>query len=194
MKIPLLSPMSDAVLLRRLRANDRTAFETVVSANYEAVYRQTWYLCGDPDAASDLTQETFVEAWRSISSFQGRSSLQTWLYTLAVRVWYRSRRMAAARPAESLLSEALAAALADNASPAPGGIAEDSVRRALLNSAIAELPAAYRKAVRLFYTEELKYREIAVSENIPIGTVKSRLNSALRHLHRRLSAHEEELL
>lgn len=194
MNLSLRFPATDAQLLKRLRARDRNAFETVVTTHYETLYRQLWHLCEDRDLAADLTQETFIEAWRSLPTFEGRSSLHTWLHTLAVRVWYRSRRHRAVRPIETPLAEALVAALEEGETLNPVSGAERSARRALLDAAIAELPPAYRDAIRLFYRDELKYREIAESEQIPIGTVKSRLNGALRRLRDRLTGHEEELL
>ena len=56
---------SDPQLLRRLKANDREAFEEVVERHYQPVYRQLWHLCGEAEVAADLTQETFVQAWKS---------------------------------------------------------------------------------------------------------------------------------
>jgi len=184
----------DTRLWKRLREKDRAAFETVITAHYDSIYRQLWHVCGDRDMAADLTQETFIEAWRSLPTFQGRSSLQTWLHTLAVRVWYRSRRQRAARPIETPLADALIAALASEDVSDPTQRVELSERKTVLQAAIDELPVVYREAVVLFYTEEWKYREIAESENIPIGTVKSRLNSALRRLRTLLTTHQEELL
>ncbi len=76
---------SDAQLAQRLKANDRAAFEEVVTQHYQSVYRQLWHLCGEAETAADLTQETFLQAWRSLNSFRGQSAFLMWLYTIAVR-------------------------------------------------------------------------------------------------------------
>src|SRR5438270_7833026 len=103
--------ISEAQLLRRLRENDRAAFEEVVERHYRSIYQQLWHLCGETETAADLTQETFVQAWRSLHSFQGRSTLRTWLFTIAVRVWHRWKRGGSAE--EQVLLEELADALPD---------------------------------------------------------------------------------
>src|SRR5438876_11498381 len=85
---------SDPQLLRRLKVNDRAAFEEVVERHYQPVYRQLWHVCGEVETAADLTQETFVQAWKSLPSFEGRSALGTWLHTIAARVWMRWKNSA----------------------------------------------------------------------------------------------------
>jgi len=94
---------------------------------------------------------------------------------------------------ETPLAEALVAVLADDLE-GPAGRAERMTRLAILDAAIAELPLVHRDVIRLFYQEECKYREIAESEQVPIGTIKSRLSGALRRLRVSLAAREEELL
>jgi RNA polymerase sigma-70 factor (ECF subfamily) len=172
----------DAKLLRDLGDHRRDAFEAVVRENYRAVYGRMWHLTGgDADAAADLTQEAFVEAWRSLATFAGRSSLKTWLHTVAVRVWARKRhRYTAVTP----LGDALDAVLSLAADPAPGpaALAEAADARRALEEALRSLPAAHREAVRLFFFEQFAYAEIAEAQGVPVGTVKSRLHGALRRL------------
>src|SRR5688572_20809865 len=98
----------EASLLQRLREGERAAFETVVAMHYATVWRQQYFLCGDRDFAADLTQETFIEAWRSIAGFKGRSTLKTWLYTIATRVW-RRKVLSRCQPKMDSLTETLVA-------------------------------------------------------------------------------------
>jgi RNA polymerase sigma-70 factor (ECF subfamily) len=170
---------SDASILRRLRANDRTAFERVIAQQYQAVYRQLWHLCGDAETAADLTQETFVAAWQSLPTFQGRSSLRTWLYTIAVRVWRRWQGRRAGGDAVPL--EELAEELPDSA-PGPSVVAETQALQEEIQSALLRLPAVYREALVLYYIQGLKYSEIAIALDVPMGTVKSRLHTGLERL------------
>src|SRR5690242_10432814 len=107
MRLPLPALRTDAALIRALRANDRAAFESVVSAHYESIYRQLWHLCGHRDRAADLTQEAFLEAWSALASYEGRACIRTWLHTIAIRVWYRHRRRAASRITETTLGESI---------------------------------------------------------------------------------------
>jgi RNA polymerase sigma-70 factor (ECF subfamily) len=168
----------DIQILRRLRANDRAAFAEVVERHYRPIYRQLWHLCGDADTAADLTQETFVQAWKSLRTFEGRSALHTWLYTIAVRVWRRTRDDS--RTTYVPLDE-IAETLSD---PMPGP-PEAFTRHALqeeVQDALLALPAAYRETLVLFYLQGLKYHEIAEALDIPLGTVKSRLHAGLKRM------------
>jgi RNA polymerase sigma-70 factor, ECF subfamily len=170
---------SDPQLVRRMKANDRSAFEEVVHAHYASVYRQLWHLCGDAEAAADLTQETFIQVWRSLPSFQGRSALRTWIYTIAVRVWRRwhDRRS----HADTVPLDEVAGTLTDSAR-GPAELAELHLLQQAVQEALCRLPAQYRETLVLFYVQGLKYHEIAGALGIPIGTVKSRLHGGLLRL------------
>src|SRR5206468_3023416 len=71
-----------------------------VREHYPAIYRYLLYLAGRPDLAEDLTQETFVQAWRALDRFQGRASLRTWLHRIAQREFLQMLRRQ--RPENSL--------------------------------------------------------------------------------------------
>ncbi len=191
----LLPVLLEARLRERLRGNDRAAFESVVRDRYVAVYRQLYYLTGgDESRAADLTQETFVAAWQSLASFDGRSAIGTWLHTIAVRVWYRAAREQKRHADTVPLADALSELLADTRAIDPARSATAGSARVTLENAVRALPPAYRDAVILFYREEMRYREIADTEGIAIGTVKSRLSTALKLLRERLADRKEELL
>lgn len=191
----LLPALFEARLRKRLRENDREAFEAVVKSRYVAVYRQLYSLTGGNETlAADLTQETFVAAWQSLASFDGRSAIGTWLHTVAVRTWYCAVREGKRSANNVPLADALAEVLADTHAIDPARSATAESARATLSIAVQALPPAYRQAVLLFYRDELRYREIADAEGIAIGTVKSRLSTALKLLRERLSDRKEELL
>src|SRR5690349_19975544 len=78
-------PLEDRRLLDQLRAEDAEAGRRFVHGYHPAVYRYLLYLAGQPDVAEDLAQETFLQAWRHLDTFHGRSSLQTWLLRIARR-------------------------------------------------------------------------------------------------------------
>ena len=73
----------EAELLADLRRGDRLAAEILVELTYPLIYRSLYRLCGDGDAASDLTQDTYARAWRALDQFDGRSRFSTWLYRIA---------------------------------------------------------------------------------------------------------------
>src|SRR5690349_2462366 len=78
-------PSVEGLLLERIRAGDLDAGHRFVRDYYPGVYRYLLYLTGSPEAAEDLTQETFLQAWRRLESFEGRAALRTWLHRIAHR-------------------------------------------------------------------------------------------------------------
>src|SRR5919202_1116561 len=83
---------ADALLLARIRAGDPEAGHQFVHDYYLGVYRYLLYLTGSPQAAEDLTQETFLQAWRGLDTFEGRAALRTWLHRIAHREFLAALR------------------------------------------------------------------------------------------------------
>lgn len=77
-------PNASEVSLDALRAGDRAAFAQLVEAYSDRIYRTAFKILGEQQDAEDVLQETFLKALRGLSSFEGRSSLSTWLYRIAV--------------------------------------------------------------------------------------------------------------
>jgi RNA polymerase sigma-70 factor (ECF subfamily) len=141
---------SDRQLVRRLKANERAAFEEVVERHYQPIYRHLWHLCGEAETAADLTQETFVQAWRSLPTFEGRSAFGTWLGAIAVRVWCRSLQQRGT-PAPVPLDE-LAETLVDP-THGPSELYEAHALQDQVLDALHQLPPEYREALVLFYIQ-----------------------------------------
>src|SRR5437016_9616445 len=90
----------DARLVQQLRQGDAEAGRQFVREYYPGVYRYLLYLTGQPQAAEDLTQETFLHAWRGLDRFEGRASLRLWLHRIAHREFLQGLRRQ--RPQTSL--------------------------------------------------------------------------------------------
>ncbi len=184
--------LHDTLLFYRLRRGDHAAFEAVVAEHYPSVYKQVWYLCnGNAEIAADLTQETFVEAWRCLPSFAGRSSLRTWLFTIVVRSWHRHRRRSGNTEQDILLEAGDQERLPD-LSPSPSNQTEINLSAESVCCALRKIPSLSREVVVLYYLDQLKYREIADILDIPLGTVKSRLHTALKQLRIHLEPEGED--
>ena len=175
------APGTEKELLGRIRAGERAAAEALVEANYRRIYA---YLCkcgGDPAAAEDLTQETFRKAWTAIGSFDGRSSISTWLHRIAYTTFLNSIR--GPRPAP----------LPDDPPPLPDPAppADEVVHRreedTALRRAVLDLPEALRFTVTAHYWGEMTIREIAAVEKITVVAVRKRLAKALALLAGRLN-------
>src|SRR5260370_12103641 len=78
-----LAPLAEARLLQQIRQGDAEAGHQFVREHYPGVYRYLLYLTGRPEAAEDLAQETFLQAWRRLETFEGRAPLRLWLHRIA---------------------------------------------------------------------------------------------------------------
>lgn len=171
---------SETQLMRRLQRGESVAFEIVVERHYQSVFRQLWHFCHDCELAADLTQETFAQAWKSLTSFAGKSSVRTWLYSIAVRVWYRWLENSANQQNCVPLDEGIESLPDDALNPAQR--LEAQTLREDAQTALQGLPAPYRETLVLFYMQNLKCREVSEVLEVPLGTVKSRLHEGLKRL------------
>src|SRR5947209_1367784 len=87
-------PMSsaDRQLLEQIHGGDPDAGQRLIRDYYPGVYRYLLVLTGSRDAAEDLTQETFLQVWRRLDTFEGRSTLRTWLHSIAHREFLQALR------------------------------------------------------------------------------------------------------
>jgi RNA polymerase sigma-70 factor (ECF subfamily) len=127
--------------------------------------------------AEDLTQETFVTAWERIDTFQGRSTLATWVHRIAYSKLIDSQRTE--RRNASIRQMHATSPVAAN-DPLQTAMADDEASR--LHRALDELDAADRAVLVLHYVQGLSYREMAVVFDEPTGTVKWRTSRALNAL------------
>jgi RNA polymerase sigma-70 factor, ECF subfamily len=148
--------------------------EAVVDAHYRGVYRLLLWLTNDPDAAADLTQETFAAFWESTARQAPAAvpDLKAWLYGIARNRWRKRCRDARAARAESIEAEA-ARELPDQA-PGPEVLALAEAEAETVTTAFAALPADYREALALRVFEELGYAEIAALLGISEGLARWR--------------------
>ncbi|WP_431942245.1 sigma-70 family RNA polymerase sigma factor [Micromonospora marina] len=150
------------------RDGDRDAQAAFVRATQAEVWRFAAALV-DPDTADDLTQETYLRAFRALPGFEGRSSVRTWLLGIARRACADHLRTVVRR--RRLDARLAAQAATDLPYPDPAGQlgATDLVRR---------LPAERRSAFVLTQLLGLSYAEAADVEGVPVGTIRSRVARA----------------
>jgi RNA polymerase sigma-70 factor (ECF subfamily) len=154
-----------------LRPNERTDFPAFYQQHGDRIYRFCFRLSGSASDAEDLTQEVFLAAFQGQAKFQGRSTVQTWLYRIALNCWRHSCR----KPCLDTM------VLEDAAQTGPG--LEQSVTDSLaLTCALAALPPDLREAFLLVKAEGLTYREAAQVLGIPQGTAQWRVHDASRRL------------
>jgi RNA polymerase sigma-70 factor (ECF subfamily) len=167
----------DRRLLVNVRAGRADACAALVRDHYKTIYRFLVHMLRDVHRAEDLTQETFVTAWEHIATFQGRSTLATWLHRIAYTKFVDSQR--AERRGANML-ERLTSSTPPPVDPLESAMAVDEARR--LQRAVNELEPAERAAIVLHYFQGLSYREMAAVVGEPTGTVKWRTREALNRL------------
>jgi RNA polymerase sigma-70 factor, ECF subfamily len=167
-------------LITRLKQGDRRAFEEFVDQYGPQIHRLVRRYVSSADA-DDITQEIFVDVWRSIGGFRGDAALSTWLYRLATNRCLRYCKRE--KPATLPLEEERDAAHDDDA---PFRHAVQSETADKVHCAVERLPDGQRDVVILCELHGLTYQECASVLDIPVGTVKSRLSNACRKLRESL--------
>ncbi len=185
----------DDVLVAAAQQGNLRAFNQLVLQYQGLAYNVAYRILGNADGAADATQDSFVKAYRSISSYRG-GSFRAWLLRVLTNTCYDQLRARRRRPARSLDEDgglAEWAACLQDRGERPAEYAERSELRQLIERAIHALPADQRTVVLLCDVEGLSYEEIATATGMPIGTVKSRLSRARAHLRDFLLGHKELL-
>ena len=190
-------PSAEEQFLERLRAGEAAAFERLVEERHADIYALLYRLTEDPEEARDLTQETFLQAFRHLAGFRGEADLRTWLYRIAVnqarnrwRWWKRRRRdrtVSLDAPASASHDAPLSAGLPSREGGDPEEQALARERERALLAALRTLSRPYREVIVLRDIEGLSYEEVALALEINVGTVKSRLSRGRGELRRRLA-------
>ena len=178
--------MQDELLIRRAQRGDADAFEQLLLEHQKNVYNLCYRMAGNPDDAMDLSQETFLRAWRCLDQYQFASAFSTWLYRLCSNIcidFLRRRRRQQTVPLtfEDADGEEQTYAVPD-VQPLPEEQVELKLTRETLAAAMAQLLPEHRAVLQLRVVNEMSYEQIADVLDIQIGTVKSRLSRARNQL------------
>lgn len=182
------------------RQGDREAFGRLVRRHQRRVYAAALHILGNHSDADDVTQESFVRAYKGLGSFDGRADFFTWLYRItvntalnALRSGKRGNALANKSHTESAHVGGRPEALGHSAqTPAHKVHQAAEVTRVL--EAVATLSAPLRVTLVLATVEELPHKQIAEILDIPEGTVAWRVNEARRLLKLRLQAAEPAMV
>ena len=164
-------------LVERSQAGDRLAFEELVRRHADRLYAVVLRFVADADEAEEVTQETFLRAWRSIEKFELRSRFFTWLYRIGIN---EAKRRAERRPPAGAISSIEDSPIDDapDWSEAPDFRAEQGHLRRVLEDAVRALPIEYRAPLILRDVEGLSTEEAADVMELGQAAFKSRLHRA----------------
>lgn len=169
--------MDESTLIRHAANGDVAAWEPLMLAHQQSVFRLSYLLLGDPDDAEDIAQETFLRAWNHLKRFDPTRPLRPWLLSIASNLASNRRRSAG--------RYLLALTRAFRSEPAPTDIEEKSAERMEANhlwKAVQALNFTDQQIIYLRYFLDLSTHETADVLQVAEGTVKSRLNRATEKL------------
>ncbi len=188
---------TDAVLADRARAGDVRAYGELVVRFQDRIYNACRRICGHHEDARDLTQETFLRAYRSLERFEHKSAFGTWLFRIAMNLAFSHRKKPALRLVRSLDdgAEGRGGSAADRIVDArrgrPSDAAEVKEARCRVSEALESLDEHHRAVLVLRDIEGFDYERIAEILDIARGTVKSRVfraRAALKEVLERTGA------
>lgn len=199
---PATEAAVDTNLIQRFTAGDESAFAEIVNRYRGKIYGLTLNLLHDGPDAEEVTQDTFIRAYRGLARFRGESSLSTWLYRIALnlarnRYWYFFRRrrhqwISLDRP----LADDSDSSFADIvAAPDPDPARETVTNEftSLIASCMDRLDRKHREILIMRNVLDLSYEEIARALAINVGTVKSRIARAREYLRAMLAEFNPDL-
>jgi len=190
--------IDDSVLVQQSQRGDATAMERLILRYQNRIYNVILKICGNPDDAAELAQETFVKVIESIDKFQGKSSFYTWLFRIAVNLTLNHCQRSSRTAARSLDAEdteldgtarqTLRECLSDERAVDPAAVAQSRELCELAKKCLLQLEEPQRAVVVLRDIEGMDYAQIADVLNLELGTVRSRLSRARSSLRDILEA------
>lgn len=189
--------LDDALLIERAQRGDRSAFDSLVCKHEVKAYQYAYRLTRNPEEASDVVADAFVRVYNALGNFKGQASFGTWLYRILTNVFLDHRKRERNKTTVSLEAtfptrEGEMERQVEDPGAGPEEEAVRTDRTSRIERAVNQLPEYQRAMILMYHAEELSYEDIAAALDLPIGTVKSRLNRA-RLMLREILLKDEEL-
>ncbi len=173
----------ESTLIARCRDGDRKAQHELYDQTVTRIHHLLLKMAGNAEDAFDIAQDTYIKAFAAIERFDGRSTVDTWLYRIAVnealQFFRRGKR-------EQRKREQLAGTVAQSSETPNSGSDERSTMKMDVVAALAELEPDDRAILLLRYQEGLDYSALAEVLDCPAGTIASRLNRARKRIREKL--------
>ena len=187
--------MTDNELIERCKHGDRDAFTAIMEKYQNLVFGMAYNILSDYQDAEDAAQDTFVKAYKSISSFKGQSAFTTWLYVICKNscndILRKRQKHSQVMSIDSDDSDDSPIREIKSDKPTPEEQAELNETQKIVREAINSLKNEYKEVLVLSDMQQLSYDEVSAILKIPVGTVKSRLNRARNALRKKLSDKRE---
>jgi len=169
----------DIDLINSFKSGDKTVFKDIILRYQDRIYNLCMHMLGHTHDAEDIAQDTFIKAYQKLGEFQPDAALYTWLYRIAVNtcIDYKRRPFFESIFRRSDTGEEMVIER-PSASPSPEKDYESKQIRGAIQKALRKLSPKLRAVIVLKEIEGLSYEDIAVTLDVSIGTVKSRISRA----------------
>lgn len=180
--------LKDAI--HKMQTGDDTGFAIFYEQTYPYVYAKAKYIMHNDEDALDLTQETFIQAYRGISSISEVNNVYAWiggiLYRQGMKIFNKKKELLTSEEQDYLFEEM------ESGEATPEQVVEQQATVNIVKGMIDELPELQRVAIMAFYYDNMKIDEIASMCECSSNTIKSRLNYAKKFLKEKVEAHEKQ--
>jgi RNA polymerase sigma-70 factor (ECF subfamily) len=182
----MLLTVTDLELVGQTRGGNTQAFGELVRRHHLTLYRFALRIVRSPADAEDVTQSAWLQAYRHVAGFHGDASVRTWLVAIVRNHALDHQRAARRRLRQDAgdLDQAELQGACVSRLPSPEDLLLFNEHRAHLTQAIHKLPGKLRDALRLWHSGRYSYAEMAAQRDVAIGTMKSRVCLARRHITR----------
>lgn len=180
--------LKDAI--HKMQTGDDTGFAIFYEQTYPYVYAKAKYIMHNDEDALDLTQETFIQAYRGISSISDVNNVYAWiggiLYRQGMKIFNKKKELLTSEEQDYLFEEM------ESGEATPEQTVEQQATVNIIKGMIDELPELQRVAIMAFYYDNMKINEIASMCECSSNTIKSRLNYAKKFLKEKVEVHEKQ--
>jgi RNA polymerase sigma-70 factor (ECF subfamily) len=174
---PAMQPIADEVLIAKIAKGDRSAMEALFTRYRVRVFKFVLRMVRNEAIAEELNSDVFLDVWRQAGTFEGRSAVSTWIFSIA-----RFKALnALQRRGEEELDDDKADAIEDDADD-PETVLAKKDKAAVLRQCLVELSAEHREIVSLVYYQHKSVEEVSGIVGIPEATVKTRMFYARKKL------------
>ena len=182
--------MAEKDLIREVLSGDTDLFGELVATHQKRIFRMISCIADNREDAAEMTQETFILAFRGLASFRGESTFYTWLYRIAINVAFRAatkkRRLQLPIAVDAENNEDTMCDQTLTLSVSPLQFLEEKELLAAIEQALDTMPPPLRSVLSLRLIDDLSYTDIAEIEAIPVNTVRTRLWRARSQLAAKL--------
>jgi RNA polymerase sigma-70 factor (ECF subfamily) len=177
---------NDQILVEKAQKGDQNALNELIRKYQDRTYVYAYRLTRNQDDACDVVADAFLRVNNAIKNFKGNSAFSTWLYRIVTNCYLDRRKRDNVQHEQEEITREI-----EDPGDTPDESAERNQREVMLQKALNKLPEFQKAMIIMFHAEQQTYEEIAEALDLPLGTVKSRLNRARISLRELLVENEE---